>query len=134
MPASEFRAAIESGRRGGDRETFAASLEATLAEDVVFNSPVVFRPYQGRDAVMMVLRAAFEVFEDFRYEQEFEAGDRHALIFRARVGDRDVQGLDLLGLDGDGKVSELTVMVRPMSGMLALAEAMKAQLEAAGAA
>jgi hypothetical protein len=91
---------------------------------------VVFRPSQGRDAVMMVLRAVFEVFEDFRYEEEFEAGDRHALIFRARVGDRDVQGLDLIRLDGEGKVAELTVMVRPMSGMLALAEAMKVQLSA----
>jgi SnoaL-like domain len=134
MGGSEFRAAIEAGIKGGDREALAAAVEATLAEDIVFNSPVVFRPYQGRDAVMTVLRAVFEVFDDFRYEQEFEAGDRHALIFRARVGDRELQGLDLLALNADGKVSELTVMVRPMSGMLALAEAMKAQLEAAGAA
>jgi SnoaL-like domain len=134
MPGSQFKAAIESGLRDGDREALAAAVEATLAEDIVFNSPVVFRPYEGRDAVMMVLRAVFDVFEDFRYEEEFEAGDRHALIFRARVGDRELQGLDLLRLDGDGKVAELTVMVRPMSGMLALAEAMKAKLEAAGAA
>lgn len=132
MAGGDFRAAIESGIRGGDRAALAGAVEATLAEDVVFNSPVVFRPYEGRDAVMMVLRAVFEVLEDFRYEQEFEAGDRHALTFRARVGDREVQGLDLLRLDREGKVNELTVMVRPMSGMLALAEAMKAQLEAAG--
>jgi hypothetical protein len=134
MAGNEFRAAVEAGINGGDREALAAAVDSTLAEDVVFNSPVVFRPYRGRDAVMTVLRAVFEVLGDFRYEAEFEAGDRRALIFRARVGDREVQGLDLLQLDGDGKVSELTVMVRPMSAMLALAEAMKAQLEAAGAA
>jgi hypothetical protein len=134
MAGNEFRAAVETRIKGGDRDALAAAVEATLAEDVVFNSPVVFHPYVGRSAVMTVLRAVFEVLEDFRYEEEFEAGDRRALIFRARVGDREVQGLDLLQLDGDGKVSELTVMVRPMSAMLALAEAMKAQLEAAGAA
>jgi hypothetical protein len=134
MAGNQFRAAVEAGIKGGDRDRLAAAVEATLAEDIVFNSPVVFRPYQGRGAVMTVLRAVFEVLEAFRYEAEFEAGDRRALIFRARVGDREVQGLDLLRLDGDGKVNELTVMVRPMSAMLALAEAMKAQLEAAGAA
>jgi hypothetical protein len=134
MAGNEFRAAVEAGINGGDREALAAAVDSTLAEDIVFNSPVVFRPYRGRGAVMTVLRAVFEVLGDFRYEAEFEAGDRRALIFRARVGDREVQGLDLLQLDGDGKVSELTVMVRPMSAMLALAEAMKAQLEAAGAA
>jgi hypothetical protein len=134
MAGNKFRAAIEAGINAGDREALAGAVEATLAEEIVFNSPVVFRPYQGREAVMAVLRAVFDVLEDFRYDEEFEAGDRHALIFRARVGDREVQGLDLLGLDDDGKVSELTVMVRPMSGMLALAEAMKARLEAAGAA
>jgi SnoaL-like domain len=133
MAGNRFRAAIEAGINAGDREALAASVEATLAEDIVFNSPVVFRPYEGREAVMTVLRAVFEVLEDFRYEAELESGARRALIFRARVGDRELQGLDLLAMDDDGKVSELTVMVRPMSGMLALAEAMKAQLEAAGA-
>lgn len=127
MAPSDFRAAIESGI-GGDRTALAGAVEATLSTDVVFNSPVVFRPYRGREAVMTVLRAVFEVLEDFRYEDELRAGPTQALIFRARVGDREVQGLDLLRYDDAGQVSELTVMLRPMSGLLAAAEAMRARL------
>jgi hypothetical protein len=72
------------------------------------------------------------VFEDFRYVHQLEDGDVAALIFAARVGDRDVDGLDLLRFDGDGKVAELTVMVRPMSGLNALADAMGRQFERLG--
>jgi hypothetical protein len=72
------------------------------------------------------------VFENFRYVARFEEGDAAALIFKARVGDREVDGLDLLRFDGDGKVAELMVMVRPMSGLNALAEAMGREFERLG--
>jgi SnoaL-like domain len=107
---------------------------AQLADDVVFRSPVVYKPYEGKDAVAVLLRAVSEVFEDFRYIAELESDDGMALIFEARVGDRRLQGLDFLRFDSDDKIREFTVMVRPMSGMHALADAMKAKLEAAGAA
>ena len=48
----------------------------------------------------------------------------HALIFNARVGDKSVQGLDLLRTDDSGRITNLTVMIRPLSGLIALAEAM----------
>jgi hypothetical protein len=51
---------------------------------------------------------------------------------RARVGDRELQGLDLVHTDADGRVDELTVMVRPMTGLVALGEAMGARIAAAG--
>jgi SnoaL-like domain len=110
------------------------ALTDALAEDVLFRSPVVYRPYEGREVVATILSAVARVFEDFEYVQRFESGDRAALIFKARVGEREVDGLDLLRLDGDGKVSELTVMVRPMSGVHALAEAMGEELERLGVA
>jgi hypothetical protein len=104
-----------------------------LAEDVVFRSPVVFKAYEGRDVVGLILtEGAMKVFEDFRYTDRFENEDEAALIFEARVGDREVQGLDLLRFDADGRVRELTVMVRPMSGMHALAEAMEREFERLG--
>jgi hypothetical protein len=104
-----------------------------LAEDVVFRSPVVFKAYEGRDVVGLILtEGAMKVFEDFRYTDRFENDDEAALIFEARVGDREVQGLDLLRFDADGRVSELTVMVRPMSGMHALAEAMEREFARVG--
>ena len=116
-----FRAAVEAG------DVDAAI--ALLAPDVLFRSPVVHRPYEGADVVAGLLRAVFEVFEDFRYVDELaSAGGGHALIFEARVGDRQLQGMDLLYDDADGRIAQFTVMVRPLSGALALAEAMKAKL------
>ena len=116
-----FRAAVEAG------DVDAAI--ALLAPGVVFRSPVVHRPYEGADVVAGLLRAVFEVFEDFRYVDELaSAGGGHALIFEARVGDRQLQGMDLLYDDADGQIGRFTVMVRPLSGALALAEAMKAKL------
>jgi ketosteroid isomerase-like protein len=120
-----FRAAVEA--RDLD------ALLALLAEDVVFRSPVVFRPYEGRDAVAPILRAVLEVFEDFRYVREIGADDAvdHALVFETTVAGRQLEGCDFLHVGADGLVSELTVMVRPLSATLALAEAMRARLEAA---
>jgi ketosteroid isomerase-like protein len=121
-----FRAAIEA------KDIDAAI--ALLAEDVVFRSPIVFKPYQGRDAVEPILRAVSQVFEDFTYTREIGSHDAadHALVFRARVGDRELEGSDFLHVDEDGSITELTVMVRPLSGAVALAEAMRALLAQAG--
>jgi SnoaL-like domain len=117
---------------------FAAALQAQdidaavalLSEDVVFRSPVVFKPYQGRDAVAPLLHAVSQVFEDFHYVREIGAPDDRdqAVVFQARVGDRQVEGCDFLRTGDNGSIDELVVMVRPLSATLALAEAMKAQL------
>jgi hypothetical protein len=106
---------------------------ALLADDVQFRSPVVFKPYHGREAVAVLLRAVSRVFEDFRYEREIGASDErdHALVFSARVGDREIEGCDFLHVNEHGLIDDFCVMVRPLSGALALAEAMKAQLEGA---
>ena len=117
---SSFRAAVEAKDLGAMRDA--------LHPDVVFRSPVVYKPYEGREAVSRVLAAAVEVFEDFRYVAEVTEGDREVLVFEARVGERELQGVDILRLNDDGLVAELIVMVRPMSGMLALAEGMRARL------
>ena len=101
-----------------------AAMSDALAPDVVFNSPVAFKPFEGRETVGKVLEAVMGTFEDFQYTDELAAGDVHALVFRARVGDKQVEGIDLLRLDGDGRVADLTVMVRPASGLMALGEAM----------
>jgi len=119
-----FRRAIEA------RDLDAAV--ALMREDVVFRSPAVFKPYHGPEAVRRLLEAVMAVFEDFRYVREIGADDArdHALVFETRVGDKQIEGCDFIQLDDDGMIAEFTVMVRPMSGMLALAEAMKVQLSA----
>jgi hypothetical protein len=120
-----FRAAVEA-------QDFEAAV-ALLAEDVVFRSPVVFKPYRGRDAVAPLLFAVSRVFEDFRYEREIGAPEArdHALVFNARVGDRELHGCDFLHTNESGLIDDFFVMVRPLSATLALAEAMKVELEAA---
>ena len=120
MRSDGFRAAVE-------QEDLSA-LEDALAEDVVFRSPAVFRPYEGRPAVLMLLSAVFPVLEGFHYTDQVETGDTAALAFSAHVGDRDVDGIDLLRFDAEGKVRELTVYVRPLSGLQKLAETMMARM------
>jgi hypothetical protein len=104
---------------------------ALMREDVTFRSPVVHRPYQGRATVSVILHAVSRVLEDFRYEREIGAEDAadHALVFRARVGDRELEGCDFLHTDADGLIDEFFVMIRPLSGAMAVAEAMRAELE-----
>ncbi len=117
-----FRSALETGEVDD-------VLELT-SPDVVFNSPVVFRPYHGREALGVILRAVTRVVQDFQFEREIgaEGSSDQALVFRARVGDRELQGCDFLHIGEDGLIDEFTVMVRPLSAALAFAEAMKAEV------
>jgi SnoaL-like domain len=126
MKSDRFRAAAES-------KDFTV-IDELFTEDVVFRSPVVFKPYEGREAVAMILGAVVQVFEDFRYTDQLETGDAAALAFSARVGDRELDGIDFLHFDEEGRVDRMAVYVRPMSGVQALAEAMQRKLAEAGAA
>lgn len=125
--AQHFRSAVENA----DIE---AAL-ATLSPDVVFHSPAVFKPYSGKETVSALLRIVFETFEDFRYTDQL-SGDAdapvHALIFRARVGERELEGMDLVRIGADGLIDDFTVMIRPLSGLVALAQALGPKVEAAG--
>jgi hypothetical protein len=119
-----FRAAAEAKDFGAADELF--------ADDATFRSPVVFKPYEGPDAIKLLLGAVVQVFEDFRYLEQVEAGDVAVLMFEARVGDKDLQGVDILKFGADDRIAEMTVMVRPMSGVHALADAMQRMLAASG--
>ena len=101
---------------------------AALAPDVVFNSPIKHRPFEGREAVAVLFGALLQTFEEFRYTDEFEADGAKALNFRARVGEREVEGIDILRFDDEGLIAEFTVMVRPLTGAMALAEAVGEKL------
>jgi hypothetical protein len=120
-------------RRAAEAKDFSA-IDELFAEDVVFRSPVVFKPYEGRDAVSMLLGAVAQVFEGFRYTDQVETGNAAALAFSARVGDRELDGIDFLHFDSEGRVNRMEVYVRPLSGVNALAEAMQKKLAEAGAA
>jgi hypothetical protein len=117
-------------RRAAEAKDFSAG-EELFAQDVTFRSPVVYKPYEGRDALGVILGAVLRVFEDFRYVEQVETGDTAVLMFEARAAGRDVQGVDILRFREDGLIGEMIVMIRPMSGMHALAEEMRKLLESA---
>ncbi|MFG1958781.1 nuclear transport factor 2 family protein [Nonomuraea sp. NPDC049028] len=108
-----------------------AAIEALLAENVVFTSPVAYQPYPGRALTAAIIRGVSRVFEDFHYVREIANADGHdlALEFKAKVNGKQVHGCDFLHMDDNGLIDDLTVMVRPLSGANALAEAMGAQFE-----
>ncbi|MFI2433188.1 nuclear transport factor 2 family protein [Streptomyces sp. NPDC018693] len=118
-----FRKVVEAGDH--------AALEELLADDVVFTSPVAFRPYPGKAITAAILRAVSRVFEDFTYVREFAGPDGrdHAFVFTATVGGKQIQGCDFLHFDEKGKIDDFQVMVRPLSAAQALSEAMGAQFE-----
>jgi SnoaL-like protein len=122
--AARFRAAVERG----DID----ALGELLAPEVVFHSPVTFHPFVGRETVRSLLGEVALVFEDFRYTRELGGEGTHALIFAARVGDRELEGLDLLRFDERGLIADFTVMLRPLSALVPFAQAMAERVAAAG--
>ena len=122
MDRHPFRVAVES-----DDEVAAFAL---LHDDVEFRSPVVYRAYHGKTAVAHLLHHAKAVLAGLTYVDEMHGERSVALIFQARVGDKQVEGLDHLTLDGDGRIVTFRVMIRPLSGLIAVAQAMASRLEA----
>ena len=132
--ADKFRKAVEAGDH--------AAITATFAQDIRLFSPVKFVPFEGIKTVSAVFSVLQRTFQDFRYVGEFsgraehgDGGDEvdsHILIFRTLVGGKQIHGMDLLQFDADGQISTFTVMVRPLSGLNALNEAIYAGLIADG--
>jgi hypothetical protein len=93
------------------------ALIETLAPDVVLYSAVTNVPFEGRDLVADTYRSVLESFQQLRIVDEFESGDTHAFFWEGRVGGRPVWGADRIRLDAEGKVREITVLARPISGI-----------------
>lgn len=109
-----------------------SALPALLHPDATFHSPMVFKPYHSAQAVALVLTTAAKVFEDFVYERELASADglNVMLEFRARVGERQLKGIDLMRFDEQGRIVDFEVMIRPFNGLQALGAEMGQRLGA----
>jgi hypothetical protein len=105
-------------------------LMAILHPEASFRSPAVYKPYPGAPAVALVLRTAASVFEDFAYHRELATEDGLSVVleFSARVGDKQLKGIDMIRFNETGQIVEFEVMIRPMSGLQALAAEMASRL------
>jgi ketosteroid isomerase-like protein len=102
------------------------ALPSILADDVVFRSPAFFKPYPGKDALVLVLGTVIKVFEDFTYHRQFLSADGQSVVleFSARIGDKQLKGIDMFRFDADGLIAEMEVMVRPGNALMALGQTM----------
>jgi len=98
-------------------------LNELLAEDVVFRSPVAFNPYSGKQVVFFILTNVIQVFVNFTYHREFytEDGLNVVLEFSANVGEKKLKGIDMIRFNENGQIVDFEVMIRPKSGLEALA-------------
>ena len=103
-----------------------SALPRLLDPQAVFRSPMAHTPYPGAPVVAMILNTVFEVFEDFEYHRELASADGLNVIleFSAKVGAKELKGIDMIRFDENGKIVEFEVMVRPLSGLQALGEEM----------
>ena len=129
MLSDRFRAALEQSNIDHAREQF--------REDAVFRSPVLFKPYEGRDRVLTVLRAAERVLASsgkFRYLHQLEdPDDRVAILeFATEVDGKQVEGIDKLTFDEEGLITELKVMIRPASALTVVAAKMAEEFQRVG--
>ena len=107
-----------------------SELPQLLHPDATFRSPMAYKPYASARAVELILKTVIGVFEDFAYHREFATDDGRSAVleFSARVGDKQLKGIDLIRFDTEGKIVDFEVMVRPMSGLQALGEAMGSRI------
>lgn len=109
-----------------------AGLDSLLAEEVVFYSPVVHTPQRGKPVTVRYLTAAFQVFFDksFRYVREMRDERGAVLEFQVEIDGISVNGVDMLTWDGNDKIVEFKVMIRPLKAINLIHQRMAAMLQA----
>ncbi len=93
------------------------ALLQTLAPEVVLHSAVTATPFRGHETVGQLYQSVIDSFEHVDVIDDFMSGDTYAFFWRGQIEGRFVEGADRLRLDGDGRVREITVVARPLSGL-----------------
>lgn len=110
-----------------------AGLDALLADDAVFLSPVVHRPQVGKAITRQYLAAAFQVFfnESFRYVRELQGPTDAVLEFELELDGIAINGVDMMKWNAEGRITEFKVMLRPLKAVNLIHQKMAAQLQTA---
>jgi hypothetical protein len=108
----------------------AAGLNALLADDVVFLSPVVHTPQRGKAIALKYLTAALAVLggDAFRYGEEWIGATSAVLEFFTTIDGVEINGADFIGWNAEGRIDRFKVMVRPLRAIQAIHQAMGARL------
>ena len=106
-------------------------LDALLADDVVFHSPVVHKPQVGKQITRMYLLAAFQVFINptFRYVREVTGRREAVLEFMLEIDGIAINGVDMIKWNDEGRIIEFKVMLRPLKAVNLIHEKMAAMLQ-----
>ncbi len=110
----------------------AGILDDLLADNVMFHSPFVWKPKEGKLMTAAILTTVAKVFDDFSYIREIAGGNVFGLEFRARIGDLSMHGIDLIEFNDDGKIIDFEVMIRPANALQALGDTMSKKLTEKG--
>jgi hypothetical protein len=104
------------------------SLDSILSDEVAFLAPTYWKPRSGKIAVMLILVAVAQLFEDFSYRRQWIEERDWALEFSARLDEFELKGIDLIHLNDEGLIESFEVMIRPPNAVAALREAMASKL------
>ncbi|HCX66750.1 nuclear transport factor 2 family protein [Parvibaculum sp.] len=105
-----------------------ALLDGLIADGAEISSPAFYKPKASKDYVIAILTAVMQGFEDFTYTKEWVDGHEIILEFEARIGDIRLKGIDRFTVNGNGQMTHIEVLIRPLNGLIALAEHVKAAL------
>jgi SnoaL-like domain len=110
----------------------AKALDALLADNVTFYSPVVHTPQIGKAITLQYLSAALRVFfnESFRYVRELTGPNDAVLEFQVEIDGIAVNGVDMIKWNDEGKIVEFKVMIRPLKAINLIHQKMAALLQA----
>ena len=93
------------------------ALVDALAPDAVLYSAITSTPFEGHDVIRDTYSSLFEAFQELRVTDQFRNGDTEAFFWEGRIDGRYVAGADRIMLDAAGKVREVTIVGRPLTGL-----------------
>ena len=131
IPLTGYQPHLQSWLDWITQDHDAEGLSAQLAEEVVFQSPVVHTPQKGKPITFAYLMAAGQTLggDTFRYVRAFDCGERAVLEFECEMDGILVNGVDMIEWNEDGQITDFKVMVRPLKAIQKVHAEMGAMLE-----